>query len=147
MITFIVFILFTMRYVWPPIIKAIEERQKRIAEGLEAGERGKRDLELAKHKSVELIREAKLEASHLIEQASKRSGQIVEEGKELARKESQQIINHAQTEVEQMSLSLKESLRGELADLVVAGAERVIGKEIDHASHEKVLDEMVEELN
>lgn len=145
-ITFLVFIGFTMRYVWPPIMKAVHDRQKRIADGLEAGERGKRELELAKHKSVDILRDAKLEASQLVEQANKRSGQIIEEAKEQARKEGQQIIDYAKTEVEQMIASAKDSLRKEMASLVVQGAEKVIEKEIDQSAHDKLLNELVAEL-
>ncbi len=145
-ITFLVFIWFTMRYVWPPIMKAVHDRQKRIADGLEAAERGKRELELAKHKSVDILRDAKLEASQLVEQANKRSGQIIEEAKEQARQESQQIIDYAKTEVGQMVESAKEALRKDLANLVVDGAQKVIEKEIDPHSHDKVLNELVAEL-
>ena len=147
MITFIVFVWFTMRYVWPPIIKAIHERQKQISEGLAAAERGKRELELAKHKSTEILRDAKLEASHLIEQANQRSVQIIEEAKEQARKESKQIIDYAHIKVEQMTASAKEALRKEVADLVVAGAEKVIDKEVDKHTHEKALSELIAELS
>ncbi|OGT30035.1 MAG: F0F1 ATP synthase subunit B [Gammaproteobacteria bacterium RIFCSPHIGHO2_12_FULL_35_23] len=146
MITFIVFIWFTMRYVWPPITKAMQERQKRISEGLSAAERGKRELELAKHKATEILREAKLNASHLIEQANKRAVQIIEEAKEQARKESQQIIDYAHTEIEQMTANTKDALRKEVADLVVTGAEKVIEKEINKQIHDKVIDELVAEL-
>src|SRR3990167_8035414 len=104
MITFLIFIWFTMRYVWPPIIKAIHDRQKQIADGLAASERGKRELELAQHKSVELLRDAKFSASQIIEQANKRAMQIVEEAKEQARVESQHILDNASREVSQLLL-------------------------------------------
>lgn len=147
MLTFIVFIWFTMRYVWPPITKAMHERQKRIADGLAAAERGQRDLELAQHKTVELMRDAKLEASQVVEQANKRALQIVEEAKEQARQESQQILARAQTEVEQMVMAAKDSLRKEMAELVVAGAEKIIRKEIDPSVHHKMLSELATELS
>jgi F-type H+-transporting ATPase subunit b len=147
MITFALFIWFTMRYVWPPINKAIQERQKTIADGLEAAEKGKRELELAKHKSVQILRDAKLEASHIIEQSNQRAGQIVEEAKEQARKESQQIVDYAQVQVEQMKQSAKAELAEGYASLVVDGAEKVIEKEIDTATHDKALKELIGELS
>jgi len=146
MITFLIFIWFTMRYVWPPITKAIQERQKRIADGLAAAERGQRELELAQHKSVEILRDAKLEASRIVEQANKRAAHISEEAKEQARIDSQQILANADREVHQMLMTAKESLRKEVADLVVAGAEKVIEKEIDQRSHEKLLKDLITEL-
>jgi F-type H+-transporting ATPase subunit b len=146
MITFLLFIWFTMRYVWPPINKAIQDRQKNIADGLEAAEKGRRELELAKHKSVKILREAKLEASHIIEQSNQRAGQIIEEAKELARKESQQIVDYAHVQVEQMKQSAKAELAESYAGLVVDGAKKVIEKEIDTASHNKALQELMGEL-
>lgn len=147
MITFAVFVWFTMRYVWPPIMRAMKARQQRISEGLEAAEQGKKELELAQHKSTEIIREAKLEASQIVEQANNRAAQILEEAKEDARQESQKILNRAHQEVEQMTLTAKEELRSELSSLVVNGAERVIEKEIDPKTHQKMLDELVAELS
>lgn len=147
MITFAVFVWFTMRYVWPPIMRAMKARQQRISEGLEAAEQGKKELELAQHKSTEIIREAKLEASQIVEQANNRAAQILEEAKEDARQESQKILNRAHQEVEQMTLTAKEELRNELSSLVVDGAEKVVEKEIDPKTHQKMLDELVAELS
>lgn len=147
MITFAVFVWFTMRYVWPPIMKAMKARQQRISEGLEAAEQGKRELELAQHKSNEIIRDAKAEASHIVEQANNRAAQILEEAKEDARQESQKILNHAQQEVEQLKLSAKEELRNELSSLVVDGAERIVRKEVDAQTHKTMLDELMTELS
>lgn len=145
-ITFLIFIWFTMRYVWPPIIKAMHERQKRIAEGLAASDLGKKELELAHHKTTELLRDAKLEASHIIEQANKRALHLIEEAKEQARVEARQILANAEREVHQLVATAKETLRLELSDLVISGAKKVISKEIDEKSHSKMLDELVAEL-
>lgn len=147
MITFAVFVWFTMRYVWPPIVKAMKARQQRITEGLEAAEQGKKELELAQHKSTEIIREAKAEASQIVEQANNRSAQILEEAKEEARQESQKILNHAQQEVEQLTQTAKDELRQELSSLVVNGAEKVVKKEIDAQAHKTMLDELMTELS
>lgn len=146
-ITFCVFIWFTMKYVWPPITKAMRERQKHIADGLEAAERGQRELELAQHKSVEMIRDAKLEASHIIEHANQRSVQIIEEAKEQARQESQNIVKHANTEVQQMIVTAKESLRNQVAGLAVSGAKKIVQHDIDEKTHERLLAELADELS
>lgn len=146
MITFLVLVWFTMRYIWPPIMKAMHERQTRIADGLAAADRGEKALELAEHKAREILREAKQEASHIIEQANKRSGQILEEAREHARQESQNILEAARQEVQQMMLGAKTELRAVVADLVIAGAEKVIEKEIDPKVHQKLLDSLMNEL-
>jgi|SaaInl4_135m_RNA_FD_contig_61_84560_length_561_multi_2_in_0_out_0_2 F-type H+-transporting ATPase subunit b len=145
-ITFCVFIWFTMKYIWPPITKAMHERQKTIADGLEAGERGKRDLELAQHKATDIIRDAKLEASHVVEHANKRSVQILEEAKEHARQEGQTILKQASTEVQQLLTAAKEGLRNDVANLVVAGAEKILQQDVNPTSHEKLLTELMEGL-
>lgn len=146
MLTFLVFIWFTMRYVWPPITKAMHDRQVHIAEGLSAAERAKRELELAQHKSVELLRDAKLEASQIVEMANRRSAQIVDEAKEQARVEGHQILENAQREVHQLLMHARESLRKEVTELAIDAAEKVLEKEIDEQSHEKLLNQLVAEL-
>src|ERR1700722_15503516 len=99
LLTFLILIWFTMKYVWPPLTKAMRDREKKIAAGLAAAERGKKELEHAEHKALTIIRDAKLEASQVIELAHKRSSQIVEEGKENARIEGNRILAHAQDEI------------------------------------------------
>ena len=99
LITFALLVWFTMKYVWPPITKAMTERQKQIAAGLEASDRSKRELEEAEQQALAIIREAKLEASQVIDQAHKRSVRIVEEAKENARSESLRILEHAQDQI------------------------------------------------
>jgi len=146
MITFLVFVWVTMRYIWPPIDKAMQERQKRIADGLAASDRGKHELELAQHKAVEILREAKLEASHSIDQANNRAGQIVEEAKEKARLESQRILKYTEIEVEQMTAVAKEKLREEMVGLIISGTEKVLEKEVDKKAHDKMLEALVETL-
>ena len=145
-ITFCVFMWFTMKYVWPPITKAMSDRQKTIADGLEAAERGKRELELAEHKSVEIVRDAKLEASQIIEHANKRSVQILEEVKEQARQDAQNIVKQGHHDVDQLVSTAKESLRDDVGDLAVAGAEKILQQEVNKKSHERLLSDLVEEL-
>jgi F-type H+-transporting ATPase subunit b len=146
LITFAILVWFTMKYVWPPIIKAISEREKKIATGLEFAERSKRELEMAEHKALNIIREAKQEASQVIELAHKRSTQLVEEAKHAAREEGQRIVEQAQEEITREVNQAKEALRKQLATLAVAGAEKIIKRNIDAASQTALLDEFVAEI-
>lgn len=146
LLTFLILVWFTMKYVWPPITKAISEREKKIAAGLEAAERGKRELEHAEHKAVTIIREAKLEATQVIDLAHKRSAQIVEEAKGTARVESSRIIEHAKDEITREITQAKEVLRKQLASLAVAGAEKIIQRNLDASAQAALLDEFAAEI-
>lgn len=146
LITFIILVWFTKRYVWPPITKAMLEREKKIAAGLEAAERSKRELEMAEHKALTIIREAKLSASQVIEQAHKRSVQIVEEAKEHARQEGGRIIERAQEEIALEITQTKEALRKQLAGLAIAGAEKIIQRNLDASTHAALLAEFAAEI-
>lgn len=145
-LTFAVFVWFTMKYVWPPIIKAMREREKRIADGLAAAEKAQRDLELARHKSLEILQEAKLEASRLIDQANKRAMRIIEDGKESARQESERILLAGKADVEQQMIQAKRELQAQISDLAIAMAEKIIQEDIDPKIHKKLLDQMVAEI-
>lgn len=146
LITFILLVWFTMKYVWPPITKVMHDREKKIAAGLEAAERSKRELEHAEHKVLAIIHDAKLEASQLIDQAHKRAVSIVEEAKENAREESSRILARAQDEIAREVSQVKESLRKQLAVLAVAGAERIIQRNLDASAQTSLLDEFVAEI-
>ncbi|PIQ42861.1 MAG: F0F1 ATP synthase subunit B [Gammaproteobacteria bacterium CG11_big_fil_rev_8_21_14_0_20_46_22] len=146
MITFGIFIWFTMKYIWPPLIKAIHDRQARIAEGLSAADKGQKELELAKHRSVKLLQEAKLEASQLIEKANKRSNEILEEAKEKSRIESQNIIENAKKDVAQMQAQAKEVLRQDVVNLSVLGAQKILEREVDATAHSQMLKTLSEQL-
>ena len=146
MITFFLLVLFTMKYVWPPITSAIHEREKKIAAGLEAAERAKRDLDIAEHKALGFIREAKLEAAHIVELANKRAVQLIEEAKENARQEGKHILAHAQEEIAREVSQAKEILRNQLAGLAVAGAERILNRQVDSKAHRELLDQLVAEI-
>ncbi len=146
LITFVLLVWFTMKYVWPPITKAMTEREKRIAEGLEASDRSKRELEQAEQKALTIIRDAKLEASQVIDQAHKRSVQIIEEAKENARAESKRIVEHAQDQIELEVSQTKEALRKQLAALAVAGAEKILKRNLDASANAALLDEFAAEI-
>jgi F-type H+-transporting ATPase subunit b len=143
---FAIFIWFTVRFVWPPLMRAIENRQKTIAEGLAAGERGKRELELASQRSGDVVREAKQRASDIIAQAEKRAAEIVDEAKVAAREEGGRILVGAKAEVEQEVFRAKEILRQQVADLALAGAAKILRREVDEKAHAELLASLKAEL-
>jgi F-type H+-transporting ATPase subunit b len=145
-ISFIIFVWFCMKYVWPPIMAALEERKKKIAEGLAAAERGRHEQELAQQRAREVIQQAKAEAAGILAQAQKRAGEIVEESKDSARTEGERIITAANAEIEQEVHRAKESLRSQVAALAVAGAARVINRELDSKAHDDLLQDLVSRI-
>lgn len=146
MIFFAGFVLFCMKFVWPPIMNALNEREKKISDGLAAADRAGKDLGLAQEKAKKELREAKLQASELIDQANKRSSQIIDEAKEIARQEGERLIAAAHGEIEQEKNRVKEALRSELAAIAVAGAEKILGSTIDASKHGELLNKLAAEL-
>lgn len=145
-IAFAFFVWFCMKYVWPPIVAVLEERAKKISDGLQAAERAEKDLALAQEKSTEQMKEAKQEAAAIIEQANKRAAQIVDEAKEQARAEGQRIIAGANAEIEQEVKRAKQQLREQVAAIALAGAEKILEKSVDKAANEEMLDKLANEL-
>ncbi len=145
-IMFALFVWFCMRFVWPPIMGALAARQKQIADGLAAGERGKQELELSAKKVAEELRTAKEKASDIIAQAEKRAVEIVEESKEQAKTEGNRIIAGAKAEIDQEVNRAKESLRQQVSTLAVAGAEKILRREIDSKTHAAMLSTIANEL-
>tara|TARA_B100000989_G_C19469520_1_gene439983 strand:+ start:54 stop:524 length:471 start_codon:yes stop_codon:yes gene_type:complete len=146
LIAFTIFVIFCMKYVWPPISGALVERQKRIAEGLDAADKAARDLESAKSQIEDELKQARTQVTELLEQAKKRSSQIVEEAQDKARAEAEKIMASAQAQIAQEAAQARESLRADVAKLAVVGAERVLGATVDRAVHKKLLAELAEEL-
>jgi F-type H+-transporting ATPase subunit b len=146
MIAFVCFVMFCMKYVWPPILAAMAEREKKIADGLAAADRASHDLVLAQEKAVERLKEAKLEAAGIIEAANKRSVQLVDEAKQAALLEAERVKAAAQAEIEQESNRAREQLRGQVAALALAGAEKVLGAAIDQKAHADLVDKLAAEL-
>ncbi len=146
MITFAMLVWVTMKYVWPPITKAMEERQAKIADGLAAAERGKHEQELAERRSKELLKEAKGDAAEIIAQAQKRSNEIIEEAKEAARAEGDRILTAAKAEIEQEANRAREQLRAQVVTLAVAGAGRILKREIDAKAHDDLLKDVIKQL-
>ncbi len=145
-ISFIVFVWFCKRYVWPLFAAVLEERKKRIADGLEAAARAEKDLELAQNSATEQLKIAKTDAAGIIDQANKRASQIVDEAKEQAREEGQRIIAGAQAEIEQEVNRAKEALRAQVASIALAGAEKILEDSVDQAANEEMLNKLAAEL-
>ena len=141
-IWFALFVIFCMKFVWPPISKALEERKQKIAEGLSAADRAERDLVLAQEKASSNLKEAKEKASEIIEQANKRANQIVEEAKDQARTEGERLIEKAQSEIDQEINRAREELRKEVSALALSGAEQVLGREVNRDAHKQLLDDL-----
>lgn len=145
-ITFAVFVWFCMRYIWPPIVNALETRRKTIADGLAAAERGRHEQELAAKRAAETLHEAKVKAAEIIGQAEKRAAQIIDEAKAAAKVEGERLLAAAQAEIEQEAHRARERLRAEVAALVVAGAEKVLRREVDAKAHAELLEAIAKEI-
>ncbi|WP_434786201.1 F0F1 ATP synthase subunit B [Salmonella enterica] len=142
-IAFILFVWFCMKYVWPPLMAAIEKRQKEIADGLASAERAHKDLDLAKASATDQLKKAKAEAQVIIEQANKRRAQILDEAKTEAEQERTKIVAQAEIEAERKR---GEELRKQVAILAVAGAEKIIERSVDEAANSDIVDKLVAEL-
>lgn len=146
LIAFTVFVLFCMKFVWPPLNGAIEARQKKIADGLAAGERAEKDLELAQNEAASKLKDAKQQAAEIIELAKKRATAIEDEATNKARSEREKIISQGYSEVEAERNRAKEDLRKQVAVLAVAGAEKILEREIDANAHSSIVEKLVAEL-
>ena len=138
-LTFALFIWFTVRFIWPPLLRAIEQRQKQIAEGLAAAERGKQDLEQASKRTTELLNEARQQVQDILGQADKRAAEMIEEAKGTAKIEGDRLVAGAKAEIEQEISRAKEMLRTQVAALAVAGAEQILKREVDAKAHADLL--------
>ncbi len=146
MLVFAAFVWFTMKFVWPPLEKALDERKEKISDGLAAAERGRRELELAQHRINGDLKQAKVEAAEIVEKANRRASQIVDEAKEAARHEAQIQVKLAQEQLHQEINQAKEQLRKQVAVLAVAGAEKILQKEIDAKANADLLDNLIKEI-
>jgi len=146
LLAFILFVWFCMRYVWPPMLQILEEREKEVADGLEAASRGKRELEEANTQRVAIVDEAKKEAADLVGQAGQRANQMVEDAKSQAQEEVDRIKTSAKADLEQAAKKAREEIRSEVSALVVAGAEKILGAEIDQEKNAEIIEEISKEL-
>ncbi len=145
-IAFVIFVWFCMKFIWPPLTKALQDRQKKIADGLAAAERGEQDKKLAQERAKQELREAKAQASEIIAQAQKRAGAIVEEGKDGARVEGERLLTAARAEIDQETNRAREQLREQVARLSIAGAQKILQREIDAAANKDIVDSVVSQL-
>jgi F-type H+-transporting ATPase subunit b len=145
-VSFALLIWFTVKFVWPPLLNAVETRQKQIADGLAAGERGRHELELASKRASEELHVAKEKASAIIAQAEKRAAEIIEEAKSNAKVEGDRILAGAKAEIEQEVNRAKEGLRQQVSELAIAGAEKILRREIDAKAHSDMLSAIANEL-
>jgi F-type H+-transporting ATPase subunit b len=146
MVTFAFFVLFCMKYVWPPLLAAIEERQNKIAEGLAAAERGSQDMELAKERASELLREAKQQAADIVDQANKRHAEVVDSAKGDAKVEADKILASGKAELDQEVNRAKDELRSKLSGLAVSGAEQILERAIGEKDHQDLLAKLAAQI-
>jgi F-type H+-transporting ATPase subunit b len=146
MLAFAAFILFTVKVVWPHMLRAIEARQKTIADGLAAAEQGHKSLESAKHRAEEAIEQARGRSAEILGQAERRAAQMVEEAKHAAQLETEREKAAAQAEIEQEAARAREQLRDQVAALVVAGAEKILRREVDAKAHADLLESIKRQL-
>ncbi len=144
--SFAVFVWFTMKFVWPPLVKALEERKVRIADGLAAAERGAHEKELAEQAAKQKLQEAKAQSAEIVARAEKRAAEIVDEAKEQARVEGDRIVTAARAEIEQEVNKAREALRTRVAELAVAGAEKILRREINADAHKEIVDELAKQI-
>lgn len=145
-ITFVLFVWFCMKFIWPPLMKAIEKRQKEIADGLNAAEEAKKDLEKAQANTDAVLQQAKLEASALIDEANKRKNIIIEEAKVEAEREKLKILTQGRAQIEAERQQTLAQLRQQVSTLALSGAEKIIERSIDEAANSDIIDKLVAEL-
>ncbi len=136
----------TMKFIWPPLITAIDDRRRKIAEGLASAEKGEKSLAEAKSNATVILRDAHAQASKIIEQANRRSNELIEEARGTAIAEGQRLIGDARSEVALESSRAREQLRQEVAAIAVAGASRLLGREIDARAHADLLEKLALEI-
>ena len=146
MLAFAVFVWFTMRYVWPPLSKAMDERKAKIAEGLAAAERGQHEQELAERRAKETLHEAKQTAAEIRSKAEKQAALLIEEARDKAREEGSRQLAAARSEIEQETTKAREVLRARVAELALVGAEKILRKEIDASAHQDIVDSVAKQI-
>jgi F-type H+-transporting ATPase subunit b len=146
LLVFVILGWLTMKFIWPPLIKAIEERQRKIAEGLISAEKAEKSLAEAKASATDIIKEARVQANKIVEQANRRSNELVDEARGTAIAEGQRLLADARSEVTLESNRAREQLRREVALIAVAGAGKLLGREIDAKTHADLLDKLALEI-
>ncbi len=145
-ISFFIFVWFCVKYVWPPLTTAMQERQKKIADGLEAADRAKRDLQMAQEKAGDTLKDSRAQSAQLLDEAHRRSAQMIDTAKEEAKAAAEKIAAQAKADVDAQIATAREQLRAEVSRLAVLGAERILQTEIDAAKHAKLVDDLAAKL-
>ena len=145
-IAMIVFVWFCMKMIWPPIVKALDERRQQIEEGLAAADKSQEALEKARIEADEIVADARKQATGILDQAHSRANEIVAEGKADGTKERERQLTAAQAEIEQETNKAREELRGQVSAIAVASAEKILQREIDARQHEEILGKLAGEL-
>ena len=145
-IAMVVFVWFCMKFIWPPILNALEERQKQIEEGLAAADKSQEALEAAQVEAETIIAEARQQATGILDQAHSRANEIVAEGKDAGVKERERQLAAAKAEIEQETNKAREELRGQVSAIAVASAEKILRREIDSKTHEDILGKLAQEI-
>lgn len=145
-IAFAIFVWFCMKFVWPPITAAMQARQKKIAEGLDAAGRAQRDLQLAQEKAAQTLRETKEQAAEILDKANKTANAIVEEAKQQARSEGERLLASAKAEIDVEVNRAKDQLRAQVAALAVAGAEKILESSVDAKAHNDLVAKLASQL-
>jgi F-type H+-transporting ATPase subunit b len=146
MITFALLVWFTMKYIWPPLFDSLEERKKKIADGLAAAEKGQEEMHLAEKKAKSVLKEAKEQSSEIVNLAQKRANEIVEASKDTAKKEGERLILVAKAQIEQEKQQAQENLRKEVSALALRAAEQILSAEIDKSKHQDLLSKISNQL-
>lgn len=145
-IVFIILIWFTFKFIWPPLLGAIEQRQKKIAEGIAAAERGQKDLNEAHNRANEIIREARERANQIIDQAQHRANDLIEQAKGTAASEGQRLVAAAQQQIELEATRARESLRKDIAQLAVSTAAKLLEREVDARAHADLINKLAAQI-
>ncbi len=145
-IAFVLLIIFVNKLLWGPLNKMLADRQKRIADGLAAADKGKHELELSEKRAKDLIQEARVKAAEILAQSEKRASEIVEEAKADARTEAERLVTGAHAEIAQEVNRAKEQLRAQVSTLAAAGASKIIKREIDRRAHDDLLKDLVSQI-
>lgn len=146
MLSFVVFVWFTMKYVWTPIMGALDARRKEIADGLATAERGRTEQKLAQERAAEYLKDAKAQGAEVIGHAQKRAGEIIDEAKNEARAEGERLLTAAKAEIEREANRAREALRVRVGELAVLGAERILRREIDAEAHREIVNALAKEI-
>ena len=145
-IAMIVFVWFCMKFIWPPILNALEERQQQIEEGLAAADKSQEKLVEAQAQADEIVNEARQQATGILDQAHARANEIVADGKDAGVKERERQLSAAKAEIEQEANKAREELRGQVSAIAIASAEKILNREIDDKAHEDILGKLAQEI-